>query len=162
MLKIGGCDLPSSTLAPVRVAHSVKRYTKFVLVGLSNALVDLAVLNLLMVLIPDHRPRVLVMENTVAVAFAIVNSYILNRRWTFADSSNGSPLERTLFFFQALLNIGLNDWILGWCTTYLVFSRNIPLFVSSNASKAVAMFLSSSVSYVFMRFVVFRSVRRLQ
>lgn len=154
--------MPSSTLAPVRVARSIKRYTKFVLVGVSNAVVDLAVLNLLMVLIPDHRARVLVMENTVAVACAIVNSYVLNRRWTFVDSSDGSVVERILFFFQALLNIGLNDWILAWCTTYLVFSRNIPVFVSSNASKAVAMFLSSSVSYVFMRFVVFRGVRRLR
>jgi putative flippase GtrA len=154
--------LPSSTLAPVRVARSIKRYTKFVLVGVSNAVVDLAVLNLLMVLIPDHRARVLVMENTVAVACAIVNSYVLNRRWTFVDSSDGSVVERIWFFFQALLNIGLNDWILAWCTTYLVFSRNIPVFVSSNASKAVAMFLSSSVSYVFMRFVVFRGVRRLR
>ncbi|QSO55002.1 GtrA family protein [Alicyclobacillus curvatus] len=149
-------------MAPVRVARSIKRYTKFVLVGVSNAVVDLAVLNLLMVLIPDHRARVLVMENTVAVACAIVNSYVLNRRWTFVDSSDGSVVERILFFFQALLNIGLNDWILAWCTTYLVFSRNIPVFVSSNASKAVAMFLSSSVSYVFMRFVVFRGVRRLR
>lgn len=146
----------------MRVARSIKRYTKFVLVGVSNAVVDLAVLNLLMVLIPDHRARVLVMENTVAVACAIVNSYVLNRRWTFVDSSDGSVVERILFFFQALLNIGLNDWILAWCTTYLVFSRNIPVFVSSNASKAVAMFLSSSVSYVFMRFVVFRGVRRLR
>lgn len=152
--------MPSSTVASVGVVHSIKRYTKFALVGISNALVDLAVLNLLMVLIPNHTARVLVMENTVAVACAIVNSYVLNRKWTFADSSDGSTGERVLFIAQALLNIALNDWILGWCTTYLVFSRDIPIFVSSNASKALAMFLSSSVSYLFMRYVVFRGVRR--
>ena len=152
--------MPSTSVAPVSVKHSIKRYTKFILVGLSNGLVDLTVLNLLMVMIPNHSARVLVLENTLAVACAIANSYVLNRHWTFADKSDGSSRETVLFFAQALLNIVLNDVILGWCTTYLVFSRNIPLFVSSNSSKALAMFLSSSVSYLFMQFVVFRGVRR--
>lgn len=145
-------------MASVGVVHSIKRYTKFALVGVMNAFVDLAVLNLLMIIIPNHSGRVLVMENTVAVACAIVNSYMLNRRWTFADSTDGSVLERVLFIMQALLNIALNDWILGWCATYLIFSRNVPVFVSSNASKALAMFLSSTLSYLFMRYVVFHKV----
>lgn len=142
------------------VRGSLKRYTKFVVVGLSNAFVDVVVLNLLMILIPNHSRAMLVFDNTIAVVFAILNSYVLNRRFTFSDRMDGSLRERVLFFVQAILNIGLNDYILALCSTYLVFSRNMPLFVSSNASKALAMFLSSSLSYILLRYVVFRGSRK--
>lgn len=149
-----------SSLAVSR-RHSAKRYTKFVLVGICNAVVDLAVLNFLMLVIHDHSSFALVVDNSVAVSCAILNSYALNRKWTFADRTDGSPREGVLFLAQAVLNIGLNDWILAWCASYLVFSRDVPIFISSNISKALAMFLSSTVSYFFMRWIVFRGIRRV-
>jgi len=140
------------------IRHSVKRYTKFVLVGLSNATVDLVVLNALMLLTPRATARELLIYNTVAVICAIANSYFWNCRWTFADSSNGSLRQRVSFFIQALVNLGLNDAIVVLLATYLVFSKSIPVFVSSNVAKGLAMFLSSSISYLLMRLFVFRPV----
>lgn len=152
--------MPSETVMTAGVKHTLKRYTKFVVVGTSNALVDLAVLNLFMLLIPNHTSIVLVAENTVAVTCAIVNSYVLNRHWTFADASDGSRREFWMFVGQGVVNIALNDWILALCASYLVFSRDIPIFVSNNASKALAMFLSSSMSYFLMKGIVFRGTRK--
>ncbi|MCL6453015.1 MAG: GtrA family protein [Alicyclobacillus sp.] len=139
--------------------RTVKRYTKFLLVGGANAVVDLTVLNALLLLIPDHSALMLTVDNTIAVSCAILNSYILNRRWTFSDRTTGSARERGLFFLQAVLNVVLNDVILAVCAPYLVFSRDVPLFVSSNVSKALAMLVSSSISYLLLRFLVFRGTR---
>ncbi|QQE80752.1 GtrA family protein [Alicyclobacillus sp. SO9] len=140
--------------------HSIKRYTKFLLVGAANAFVDLLVLNVLMLLTPNATAVEILVYNTIAVMCAIANSYFWNRRWTFADTTDGSVRERLLFFFQALINIGLNDVIVVLLSTYLIFSKSVPVFVSSNAAKGLAMFLSSSVSYLFMRLFVFRSSKR--
>lgn len=142
------------------MGRRVKRYTKFIVVGAMNAIVDLAVLNGLLLLSPAKSTLLLFIYNTVAVVLAIANSYFWNRRWTFADSSDGSVRERSMFLVQAMLNLAINDVIVVWLSSYLVFSRSIPFFISSNASKGLAMFLSSSISYVFMRLLVFRGRRK--
>lgn len=144
----------------VWMGRSAKRYTKFIVVGAMNAVVDLGVLNGLLLVSPTKSTPLLFIYNTIAVVCAILNSYFWNRRWTFADSSDGSLRERGLFIAQAIVNIGINDIIVVWLSSYLVFSRSMPFFVSSNASKGLAMFLSSSISYVFMRLLVFRGRRR--
>jgi putative flippase GtrA len=141
----------------VIVRRSMKRYTKFLTVGMLNAFVDLVVLNGLLVVSPTTVGRTLMWYNTVAVVCAIINSYVWNRRWTFADKADGSRREQVWFFVQALLNLALNDLIVVWLSTYLIFSHSVPLFVSSNAAKALAMLLSSSMSYAFMRIFVFRA-----
>lgn len=141
----------------VVVRRSVKRYTKFLMVGLVNALVDLIVLNGLLMIAPSTVGVTLMWYNTIAVICAIVNSYIWNRRWTFADKADGSLREQVWFFVQAMLNLALNDLTMVWLSTYLIFSHSIPLFVSSNAAKGLAMLLSSSMSYGFMRVFVFRA-----
>ncbi|MCL6444095.1 MAG: GtrA family protein [Alicyclobacillus sp.] len=125
-------------------------------VGLANAAVDLLVLNGLLLMHVTRSPWLLSLYNTVAVICAILNSYIWNRRWTFADTSDGSMRERFAFVVQAVLNIVLNDVILVWLSSYLVFAKSVPLFISSNAAKGLAMFLASSVSFIMMRLFVFR------
>jgi len=149
--------LESSTYATVmRVGKQMKQFTKFLVVGTSNAVVDLVVLNMLILLLPTHSVRALLLYNTIAVICAIYNSYIWNKRWTFARMSDGSRSERVRFLAQAAVNIALNDVVVGWLSTYLRVSRAVPWMVSSNAAKGLAMLLSSIASYFFMRLIVFR------
>lgn len=138
------------------VGQSLRRYTKFLVVGTVNAVVDLLVLNGLIALSSMQTERALVVFNTIAVTVAIANSYVWNRWWTFSDVSDGSRREKWLFILQALVNIALSDVIFVLLSSYLTFSRSVPLFVSSNAAKGLAMLLSSSASYLFMRLLVFR------
>lgn len=139
------------------VGQSWRRYTKFLIVGTANAVVDLLVLNGLIALTPSHTEQALFVCNTIAVTAAIANSYVWNRWWTFSDVSDGSRREKWLFVLQAVVNILLNDAIVVLCSSYLVFARSLPIFVSSNAAKGLAMLLSSSASYLLMRVFVFQS-----
>lgn len=138
----------------------VKRYGKFLAVGLSNAIVDLAVLNACVLLFPTTSSLLLFLYNTGAVICAIVNSYIWNRRFTFADKATGAHRERTLFWLQGLLNVAINDAIVVGLARYLLFTRDLPLLISGNLSKGIAMFISSSLSYILLRLFVFRGPRQ--
>ncbi|GMA57778.1 putative flippase GtrA [Alicyclobacillus sacchari] len=139
----------------------VRRYCKFLLVGLMNAAVDLGALNILLIFFPTRSSWWLTVYNTIGVVAAIVNSYIWNRFWTFADVAKGTFREKLKFILQSLLNIGMNDGILVFANDYLVTHRNLPYIVSSNMAKGGAMFISSSLSYFLMHMFVFRRHRPL-
>jgi putative flippase GtrA len=133
----------------------VHRYTRFLVIGFLNAVIDLFILNVLLLLSPKDALHIF-LANTVAVTCAITNSYFLNRRFTFRDVAVRDAKETSRFFAQAFINLVLNDAIAVFFSTYLIFSKSIPVFVSSNISKGLAMFISSSMSYFMMRYVVFR------
>jgi len=132
------------------------RYPKFLLVGLVNAAVDLAVLNLFLVIHPTLSAPLLVTYNSVAVICAIATGYALNRRWTFRDRATNSRREILLFWVQGAVNVLINDLILLFLSRFIITHLQLPLIVSSNIAKAVAMASSSSVSYLVLHFFVFR------
>lgn len=99
------------------------------------------------------------MYNTIGVICAILNSYFWNRYWAFKDIARGGRTERFKFFAQALINIALNDVIVVVATKYLTANRSIPFVVSSDLAKGLAMLLSSSLTYILLKYVVFRGAR---
>lgn len=131
------------------------RYLKFITVGALNALVDLFVLNLLLMVRPTRSVEELSLYNTLAVGAAVLNSYFWNRRWTFRDLADSSRRQRMLFWVQAAFNVLLNDLITVWLSLYLTSVKSLPLFLGSNLAKGLAMFLSSSGSYLLLKFVIF-------
>ncbi len=128
--------------------------------GLMNAVVDLGVLNLLVWAWPTSDPTVLTVENSLAVALAIVNSYLWNTRWTFRKQVDGSSRQRLLFLLQSLLNIAINDLALDLTAGQVRQLHLGPAWVTVNLSKGAAMAFASSTSFVVMRLVVFRTAPR--
>ena len=131
------------------------RYAKFSLVGISNALVDVGVLNMFLLIGPTRSPELLVAYNIVALGLANANSYLWNTVWTFRDQARHDARQVGLFTAQGLLNVGVGNLLL-WLTahglrTYTEFS---PL-VSGNVAKAVSMVAASTMSFLFLRFFVF-------
>jgi putative flippase GtrA len=136
------------------------QYMEFATVGIFNAVVDLGVLNLLLWLWPTTSRVGLTIENSLAVALAITNSYLWNTRWTFRRQADGSMRQLVLFVAQSLLNIGINDVAL-LATAGRVRQLHLgPAWVSVNLSKGVAMAFASSTSFLIMRLFVFRPRNR--
>jgi putative flippase GtrA len=140
----------------LKVSHAVSRYARFLLVGVSNSVIDLGLLNLLTALNPPHDQLLFAGENSIAVAGALLNSYIWNARWTFAGQSTGSLRERVLFFAQALLNLLLNNVVLLGVMALLPDGQGLWLTLATNFAKLCAMAVASSVSFILLRAVVFR------
>ncbi len=144
--------------APVRI-RAWRQYGEFVTVGIFNAIVDLGVLNLLRWLFPTTDKLGLTVENSLAVALAITNSYLWNTRWTFRPQADGSVRQLVLFLSQSVLNIGINDLALILTAAPISHLHLGPPWVSFNLSKGAAMAFASSSSFLIMRLFVFRPSR---
>jgi len=142
-----------------RRGHSLRQLIRFLAVGVSNAVIDVGVFNALILGLPTHSTVHLIAYNTIAVIAAITNSYLWNTRWTFraerATTRRGRWRQRSGFIAQSLINIVLNDAVLGTAVSLIRLAHLSPT-LTNNAAKLAAMFVSSSASFLIMKFVVFR------
>jgi putative flippase GtrA len=132
---------------------------KFVFVGFGNAIIDLGVFNGLYFLFPTRDVRQLVLYNTLAVGAAVLNSYIWNTRWTFRQQHKsrrpGATRQRIFFLIQSLINIVVNDLILGFIAPLIADTQVVDHVIANNIAKLLAMFLASLTSFLMMKLVVF-------
>lgn len=138
--------------------NALRQFMRFATVGLTNSVVDFGVFNLLLVLVPSRNLQVLVLFNSVAVALAILNSYLWNTRWTFRVVVYDRAERRRqilLFLGQALVNVGVNDIVVVLLTRMLVHQTFLSQGASSNLAKLVAMLVASLSSFLMMKYVVY-------
>jgi putative flippase GtrA len=74
--------------------ETAKQAGKFGVVGILNTVIDLTTFNILASVFNVN----IVLANVVAVSFAIVNSYIWNKNWTFKDHSKKNLVEQFIKF----------------------------------------------------------------
>ncbi len=95
----------------------IRQATKFCVVGFINTVIDLAVLNLLILVWPqgDSGPLFTAFK-TISFLVAMLNSYLMNSRWTFAAA--GCPRRAThgahfitVSIIGSVLNIGSASYV---------------------------------------------------
>lgn len=132
------------------------RFSKFTVVGLSNALIDIGTLNLFLWLAPTRDPTLLVLYNGVALVLANLNSYVWNTRWTFRGRAKRNNLrQRALFALQALVNISISNGLFWGMIRPLLIYTDMPAYLAGNVAKIISVVVASTVSFFFMRYVVF-------
>lgn len=135
------------------------RFSKFSLVGLSNAVVDLGILNLLFLVHPTREPWLFATYNLVALMFANVNSYFLNTRWTFKGRARHDLRQRLLFALQALVNVSVSN-ALFWLAVRAIFGyTSLSPLVGGNLAKIFSTIVASTLNYFVLRYVVFSRKR---
>jgi putative flippase GtrA len=133
-----------------------KKYAQFSLVGFSNMLVDVGVLNLLLFLAPTGSPEVLVLYNVAALVLANANSYLWNTLWTFRDEARHDAKQAGMFTAQGLLNVALGSALLWLAAHGLNAYTDLSPWVGGNVAKAISTVAASTVSFIFLRLFVFR------
>ena len=132
-----------------------KRFSKFSVVGLSNAVVDIGVLNLFLWLQPTRDPMMLVLFNGIALVLANMNSYVWNSLWTFRGRADHGPRQTVLFALQALVNIGVSNGLFWALIRPLLVETDIPAYLVGNTAKIISIVVASTISYFIMRYLVF-------
>jgi putative flippase GtrA len=132
------------------------KYAQFSLVGASNTLVDVGAFNLLLLLWPTHLPELLVAFNVAALILANANSYLWNTLWTFRDQARHDAKQIGLFTAQGLLNAGMGSLLLWLVAHGLVAYTDFSPLLSGNVAKAISMVVASTISFLFLRYFVFR------
>lgn len=131
------------------------RFSKFSLVGFTNAAVDIGTLNLFLWLLPTREPGLLFLFNGIALVLANANSYIGNTLWTFRGRAEHTRRQTTLFFLQALVNIGISNGLFWVLIHPLLVDTDIPVYLVGNVAKIISVVVASLVSFFILRYVVF-------
>ncbi|MDP9427321.1 MAG: GtrA family protein [Actinomycetota bacterium] len=137
------------------LARFARRFSKFSVVGLINAVVDLAVLNLLLWAYPTEEPWQFVLYNFVALVLANVNSYVLNSLWTFRGQARPGLKQGGLFALQALVGVVVSSALFWLLVHYTLNSTALSPVVAGNVAKVISTVIASTLSYFVQRHVVF-------
>lgn len=129
----------------LRMTH--KRFLKFCVVGGVNTGIDFGVFTALIYffalsIIPAH---------IAGFSLAVLNSYLMNKFWTFGDSAGqGRPGKEMILFFVTA--------IIGLCLSTAVIWGLDPYFHPLMA-KAGAIFVTLGWNFTISHFIVFRAHR---
>jgi putative flippase GtrA len=132
------------------------RFSKFTVVGLLNALVDIGTLNLFLWLASTRDPSVLALYNGVALLLANANSYVWNTRWTFRSRAKRKDFrQRALFALQVLVNMAISNGLFWVMIRPVLVHTEIPAYLAGNVAKVISILVASTIGFFFMRYVVF-------
>lgn len=133
---------------------------KFILVGALNTLIDLGVLNLLMFISGIASGIWFPVFKGISFMAAVINSYILNKFWTFKSAgSENKGKEFVQFLTVAVIGFGIN---VGMAT--LVVNVISPQFsyswmsetIWANIGAIVATFCTMTWNFIGYKFIVFK------
>jgi putative flippase GtrA len=98
-----------------RLHRLVKQFSKFIIVGGINTGIDFAIFNTEMAITGIDTGTPLIAFNIISFSVAVINSYYMNKYWTFDD---GRPLKEkstsmkfSQFIGVSLVGIGINSTI---------------------------------------------------
>ncbi len=117
---------------PLLKAVTEIRVIRFGMVGVVNTLIDLVLFSLLV----QGVAMAVVPANILSYGTGIVNSFLMNRTWTFSDRSRGKALLKSFSLF-----VGIN--LLG-----LAFSTLLVLLFSQVMSPILAKVISVPLVFV--------------
>jgi putative flippase GtrA len=127
---------------------------RFCLVGGLNTGIDLLILNGLLWIWPTGNTEHLLAYNSFAYASGAINSFILNKYWTFQNRQQTTYGEVLRFALTTACGILCNDAIL-WIASAFLHPMMINATLWANTSKILAISGTFMISYLGMRLWVF-------
>ena len=155
---------------------TTKQAGKFAIVGVINTLVDVVILNILVSFGITAVFMILgqkfLVANVISVAVAIINSFILNKFWTFQASGENFYIQIIKFLVITIIGMfvlhqlvfnslyyGL-PFISGFAVSITHFLRLSSIFsdqfVALNFAKAIAIVVSLVWNFIGYKFIVFK------
>jgi putative flippase GtrA len=124
---------------------------KFASVGVANTVIDIAVLNLLVLIV--GLPAIV--ANTISTGLGITFSFFMNKKWTFESNGKNYLREVVLFFVFSIIAMWvINNGILQ--VLVLILPSEWAEFLRVNVAKIIASVASMTWNYITYKYVVFR------
>ena len=120
-----------------------KRFLKFSAVGVVNFLIDFSILNLLSFAVGINKGIFVAFFSAISFLIANLNSYFLNKRWTFKKDSKNSNYKT--FLALSALGVAVNIFIIYVFTTFIsqpYFSDLVWLNISKLIATGFVMFFN--------------------
>jgi putative flippase GtrA len=116
--------------------------------------VDLLILNMLLLLFPTNSARMILIFSAIAYSPGAVNSFLLNKYWTFGYRQRTTRREVGRFIVTTLCGIGWSSIIL-WLASNALHPILMNPTLWANASKVIAISGTALISYLGMSLWVF-------
>jgi putative flippase GtrA len=143
-------------MSKIRTQKGALQFTKFSVIGIFNGGIDLLALNVLIWMWHPQNVIGLTLINSFAYVLAVLNSYYWNSRLTFGRNALFTSNVKVKFAAQAAVSLLISNGVfLVSVNGFELFP--IPLWIVHNASKGLSMAISSTCSYFFMKYVVFKA-----
>ena len=120
---------------------TVRQFSKYALVGFSNLTIDFGVLNILIYLTDRDKGIYFTVFKTISFSFALINSYLWNRFWSFENRDVAKAGKQFIAFLSValgglLINVALASYIVNAIHVDFVSSKiwaNIGAIISGFA-----------------------------
>jgi len=134
----------------------IPKFIRFALVGVVNTLIDLGVLNLLIFIFGVVQPLSFSFFKGISFVCALVNSYFMNKNFTFESKENSSKTF-SLFVFYSLVGFVVNVASSSMMFSFLISSQiHLNTHLLATISGIFGTALGLSVNYISYNFLVFK------
>ncbi|ABA88986.1 membrane protein, GtrA superfamily [Syntrophotalea carbinolica DSM 2380] len=130
---------------------------RFGLVGIINTVVDCALLNIFVLVLRVFTPGGLVLCNVFSFLGANVNSYVMNKKWTFRHPEHASQKEYLVFLVCSLGGLGINSGMI-FILSQDFFDLGLSFFLHLNLAKIAATVVSMLWNFFSYKLFVFKDV----
>jgi putative flippase GtrA len=134
--------------------HGLWQLIRFGIVGGLNTAIDVLLLNVFLWIYPTNSTLLVLLFNSIAYVLGAVNSFLLNKYWTFKNYKRPTLSEVARFSLTTAIGVACSDVILGGAN--LLLTRWISdTTLLTNLSKLLAIMGTVGISYLGMRLWVF-------
>jgi|SRR5579859_2929436 len=147
-----------TTLTLTSTSHSwvtlFQQCLRFGIVGILNVGIDLLAFNILIWLFPTQNSNILFWFNALAYSLGAVNSFILNKCWTFCQKQQINAQQIMRFVIVNLMGICCNSAIV-WILVQMLHPFATNTFLLANTAKMLAIVATALISFLGMHLWVF-------
>jgi putative flippase GtrA len=132
------------------------QFAKFIEIGVLNTLIDMGILNLLAGLTGITSGPYLIPINVISFLTAVINSYYLNKFWTFKMGVKMVKKEFLSFVLISAIGLGINTSIVFLGTTFISPLGNFSAGAWMNIVKISAILIVMFWNFIGYKFFVFK------
>ena len=139
----------------IKISKGLRELFLFCVVGVINTLLDFIVLNGLLLATGNKSPAVFALIKSISFTIAAVNSYFLNKHFTF------SYKENSIGTFSKFLSISIISFFINVGIASLIYALLIQIYplhyiLLGNVSAVIGTLVSLGVNFLGYKFIVFK------
>lgn len=140
-----------------RLKRVAKQFSTFAVIGGINTCIDFAVFNLEIHITGITSGSGLFVLNTISFLVAVINSYFMNKYWTFHDVTRQKEETKFVQFIAvSLVGSGINSSIVASITTFVHPIFGLTPLLWANIAKIFAIGISLIWNFIGYKLFVFK------